>query len=224
MTRKVTKAARRRADEAYTTHHWGYNPTHRKDVDLPGLPKDYPLTEMGLLTHLHVDPLPGTVPLPTVRTNSMDKAAAMMGYEPDDLSVIEVEPDDLNENHVSFDPSHPNQRLYLHLSPSSRRDARKLYQKGEPEFSLHDLAKMAGGRHAKRDDYPKGVRAQPLGILYFTSYYTLKENEGDSPSPSIYIHRMGEEGGIEPVLAVSSDGNLWICGGSYQVPVDGITQ
>jgi len=166
--------------------------------------------------------MPG-VRLPKIRTNSMDSAAAMMGYEPDELSVIEVDTDDLNNNHLSWDPAHPSQRLYLHLSPSSRRDARKLWKKGDPTFSLHECAQMAGGRHAKRNDYPD-VRVQPLGILYFTSYYTLKEDESGRPSPSIYIHRMGEEGGIEPVLAVSSDGNLWICGGSYTVPVDGITK
>jgi hypothetical protein len=222
VTKRASSAAQKRAADAYKSHHWGYASTHSKDVDLPGLPKDYPLTEMGLLTHLHVDAMPG-VRLPKIRTNSMDSAAAMMGYEPDELSVIEVDTDDLNNNHLSWDPAHPSQRLYLHLSPSSRRDARKLWKKGDPTFSLHECAQMAGGRHAKRNDYPD-VRVQPLGILYFTSYYTLKEDESGRPSPSIYIHRMGEEGGIEPVLAVSSDGNLWICGGSYTVPVDGITK
>lgn len=222
MTKRASSAAQKRAADAYKSHHWGYASTHSKDVDLPGLPKDYPLTEMGLLTHLHLDAMPG-VRLPKIRTNSMDSAAAMMGYEPDELSVIEVDTDDLNNNHLSWDPAHPSQRLYLHLSPSSRRDARKLWKKGDPTFSLHECAQMAGGRHAKRNDYPD-VRVQPLGILYFTSYYTLKEDESGRPSPSIYIHRMGEEGGIEPVLAVSSDGNLWICGGSYTVPVDGITK
>jgi hypothetical protein len=222
VTKRASSAAQKRAADAYKSHHWGYASTHSKDVDLPGLPKDYPLTEMGLLTHLHIDAMPG-VRLPKIRTNSMDSAAAMMGYEPDELSVIEVDTDDLNNNHLSWDPAHPSQRLYLHLSPSSRRDARKLWKKGDPTFSLHECAQMAGGRHAKRNDYPD-VRVQPLGILYFTSYYTLKEDESGRPSPSIYIHRMGEEGGIEPVLAVSSDGNLWICGGSYTVPVDGITK
>jgi len=222
VTKRASSAAQKRAADAYKSHHWGYASTHSKDVDLPGLPKDYPLTEMGLLTHLHIDAMPG-VRLPKIRTNSMDSAAAMMGYEPDELSVIEVDTDDLNNNHLSWDPAHPSQRLYLHLSPSSRRDARKLWKKGDPTFSLHECAQMAGGRHAKRNDYPD-VRVQPLGILYFTSYYTLKEDESGRPSPSIYIHRMGEEGGIEPVLAVSSDGNLWICGGSYTVPVGGITK
>ena len=185
--------------------------------------KDHPLTEMGLLTHLHIDALPG-VNLPKIRVNSMDKAAARMGYEPAELSVIEVDEDDVNNNHVSWDPDHPHQRLYLHLSPGSRKDVRKLWRPGAPTFTLHELAKAAGGRHAKTDDYPRGVKVQPLGLLYFTSYFTLKEDDEGNPSPSIYIHRMGEEGGIEPVLAVSSDGNLWICGGSYTVPEGGITQ
>jgi hypothetical protein len=35
---------------------------------------------------------------------------------------------------------------------------------------------------------------------------------------------MGEEGGIEPVLAVSADGNLWIAGGSYTCPTEGIAR
>lgn len=222
MSKPASKAAQKRAADAYKTHHWGYAATHSKPVALPGLPRDYPLTEMGLLTHLHLDSMPG-LRLPKIRTNRMDDAAAMMGYEPAELSVIEVDQGDLNDNHLSWDPSHPHQRLYLNLSPSSRKDAKSLFRKGEPTFSLFECAQMAGGHHAKRDDYPE-VQVQPLGILYFASYYTLKEDESGQPSPSIYIHRMGEEGGVEPVLAVSSDGNLWICGGSYTVPVDGITK
>ena len=222
MKRRAGKADQKRAKDAYSTHHWGYAATHQKPVDLPGMDPDYPLTEMGLLTHLHLDALSG-VELPTIRTNSLDKAAARMGYEPAKLSVIEVDPEDLNHNHLSWDPAHPDQRLYVHLSPSSQDDARDLWQEGEPTFSLYEMARIAGGRHAKRDDYPD-VRVQPLGVLYYASYFTLKEDEEGEPDPSIYIHRMGEEGGIEPILAVSSDGNLWICGGSYTVPVGGITK
>lgn len=222
MAKRVSKAAHKRAERAYRTHHWGYESTGKKHHAVPGLPRDYPLTEMGLLTHLHLDALPG-VRLPKIRTNTMDKAAAMMGYEPAQLSVIEVDDTDLQNNHVSWDPAHPSQRLYLNLSRSSRRDAKGLWKPGAPTFSLFDLAKQAGGRHGKRDDYPN-VRVQPLGVLYFVSYFTLKEDEGDEPSPSIYIHRMGEEGGVEPILAVDRQGHLWIAGGSYTVPVGGITQ
>ena len=176
MKRRASKADQKRAEKAYQSHHWGYAATHTKAVNLPGLSKDHPLTEMGLLTHLHLDAMPD-LDIPTIRTNSLDKAAARMGTEPAKLSVIEVDPDDLNHNHLSWDPAHPDQRLYVHLSPSSQDDARDLWQEGEPTFSLYEMARIAGGRHAKRDDYP-AVRVQPLGFLYYASYYTLKEDEG----------------------------------------------
>jgi len=46
VTKRASSAAQKRAADAYKSHHWGYASTHSKDVDLPGLPKDYPLTEM----------------------------------------------------------------------------------------------------------------------------------------------------------------------------------
>ena len=46
MTKRASSAAQKRAADAYKSHHWGYASTHSKPVDLPGLPKDYPLTEM----------------------------------------------------------------------------------------------------------------------------------------------------------------------------------
>jgi hypothetical protein len=56
------------------------------------------------------------------------------------------------------------------------------------------------------------------------TYYTLKEDDAGKPSPSKYIHRMGEEGGIEPILAVSQQGDLLILGGTYTCEIGGITR
>ncbi len=207
------------AHEKYRKWHWGHAVKEVKDLDEPHLPEDIRLVETGVLTELHLDPVEG-LDIPLVEMASMAAEAARMGHEPDELGVIAVDEKDYKNNHLSFDIDHPSQRLYINLSPSSRRDAAKhLWRKGEPSYSLFDLAKAVGGRHAQRDDYPD-VDVQPIGKLYFVTYYTHKK--GDDP-PSKYIHRMGEEGGIEPVLAVSKDGHLFIAGGSYTCPNPGIT-
>jgi|7_EtaG_2_1085326.scaffolds.fasta_scaffold18259_2 hypothetical protein len=209
--------------ERYKKWHWGNPAREVKDIDEPHLGDDVRLIEAGLLTELHVDPIAG-LEIPMVSMDSMTEEAARMGNEPQDLGVIAVDPSDYNENHLGFDMDHPYDRLYVHLSPSSRKDAaRYLWRKGEPSYSLYELAQAVGGHHANEDDYPD-VRVQPVGVLFFVTYYTLKEDEGDTPSPSKYIHRMGEEGGVEPLLAVSQDGRLWIAGGTYTCPYPGITQ
>ena len=207
---------------AYRRWHWGSPATHVKDVRLPGVSDDTPLVEIGLLLDLHFDPLAPLPGVPTVATRSLDKAAHRTGAEPERLAVISVEKSDWQHNHIAFDLDHPKERLYLVLSPSSRRDARRvLWRKGAPTIALADLARAAGGHHAA-DDYPD-LAVQALGPLFFVTYYTNKAKAGVDDRAR-YIHRMGEDGGIEPVLAVSADGNLWIAGGSYTCPTDGIAR
>ena len=54
-------------------------------------------------------------------------------------------------------------------------------------------------------------------------YHTHKKGDDDGIG-SAYIHKMGEEkNGVEPILALSSDGHLWLAGGSYTCPYAGIT-
>lgn len=207
---------------AYRRWHWGSPATHIKDVRLPGVPDATPLVEIGLLLDLHFDPLFPLPAVPRVAVRSLDKAAHRTGSEPEDLAVISVAESDWPNNHIAFDLDHPKERLYLVLSPSSRADARRaLWRKGASTLPLAELARAAGGHHAA-DDYPS-VRVQPLGPLFFVTYYTNKAKAGVDDRAR-YIHRMGEEGGIEPVLAVSADGNLWIAGGSYTCPTEGIAR
>lgn len=206
----------------YQKVHWGYRANRHVSVDIPGLSKKHPLVEMGLLTELHFDPFDG-VKVPKVSVAGLTSEAAEkpdMKY----LGVIAIDPQDYNNNHLAFDKKHKYQRLYNVLSESSKRDVRKhLWRKGVRTHSLYALAKMVGGRHAEKNDYPK-VPVQALGRLYYVTYYTLKEDEKGQPSPSKYIHRMGEEHGIEPILAVSKAGDLYIVGGTYTCEVGGITR
>jgi len=202
----------------YRDWHWGHKPTHTKRVPIAGLAADDPVVECGLLTELHIDPR-DDLPLPQERGASMDDAAHFEGHEPDVFSVLRVQKRDYNNNHLVFDPQHPHQRLYPVLSPSTQRDAATLWDPSKRPTTLRKLAAKAGGHHAA-DDYPR-IPVQELGTLYFVTYYTHKK--GDDPA-SKYIHRMGEEGGVDPILAVAEDGTLWICGGSYTCPDDGITQ
>lgn len=200
----------------YKDWHWGNPATHVMDVQIEGVPDHHELIECGLLTALHIDPRPD-LPLPFERGDKMDEAAHFEGNEPETFSVVRVQRRDYNRNHLVFDSHHKNQRLYIVLSPSSQRDAAELWQPGARTTTLAALARKAGGHH--QGGYPK-IPVQELGRLYFVTYFTHKR--GDDPA-SKYIHRMGEEGGVEPILAVSEDGQLWIAGGSYICPADGIT-
>jgi len=225
MTKTISNSERRnRAIKAYKSRHWGHGSTHEKQVQVPGHDDDHHLTEMGLLTELHFDPLPGKAKaLPTVSVAGMTDEAAEKPLDLGHLSVVEIETSEYNDHHLSFDSVHHSHRLYFHLSDSTRRDvARHLWNQNERTTTLYALAKQVGGRHAKENDYPD-IPVQPLGTLYYVTYFTLKEEENGAPSPSKYIHRMGEEGGVEPILAVSQDGNLWVAGGSYTCPAGGIT-
>jgi len=91
-------------------------------------------------------------------------------------------------------------------------------------FTLPQLARLAGGRHATAD-YPR-IPVQPIGVLTHVTYLTMKRDDAieDGWVPSQYIHNMGEEGGIPPILAVDGHGRLWIAGGSYRVVDGGIIQ
>jgi hypothetical protein len=220
----------RNPEQAWRKWHW----KTKKDTDLPRrinvptphIGEDTRLIEAGALTSLHLDPMDGKKRylrsvLPTAKLAEMTDEAALEGNEPDRFSVIEVAESDWPNNWIAFDHDHPSQRLYLLLSPSTRRDvAQTLWEPGEATMPLGELAEHVGGIHGDADDYPD-IDVQPLGRIFYMSYFTHKQ--GDDPA-SIYIHRMGEEGGIEPILAVSEDGRLWIAGGSYTCPDPGITQ
>ena len=191
MTRRLTVAEEQRLRAIYKKWHWGEPATRIVEAD-----PDYPphLVEIGLLMELHFVPFPGRKAL-----------------------VLAVEDGDMNNNHVAFDASHRNQRIYLQLSSSSKRSARELWDRNGVTYPLATVAKSVGSKHAK-GGYPD-VAVQPLGKLTDVVYYTHKKGDG----PSGYIHAMGEEGGVSPVLCLSHDGRLWFAGGSYTCPNPGIT-
>jgi hypothetical protein len=89
---------------------------------------------------------------------------------------------------------------------------------------LSELALETGGLHST-DDYPD-IMVKPIGLLTNVVYATEKGAFGGiglEDGYSMYIHTHGEESGIQPILAMASDGSLWYAGGDYTCPTAGIT-
>jgi hypothetical protein len=219
-------------DNAWNDWHWkkkGRETPRRIRVPTPHIGEDTRLIEAGSFVSTHFEPLDATKRrleriLPIMRADEMTEEAALEGNEPEQYSVIELEEPDWPSNWVSFDFDHPDDRIYILLSSAIRAEvAANLWDPEAPSFSLGEVAAAVGGSHGDDDDYPD-IQVQPLGHIFYLSYYTHKEEEGDGGQSNIWIHRMGEEGGIEPILAVSEDGRLWIAGGSYKCPNAGIMQ
>ncbi len=186
------------AKERYTTSHWGIEPTKVYEADIPGEPDDAEMTEMGKLIELWVRP------------RKRDRADALKINFPVNAGC-----------HLAFTPD-DRERLYCVLPPKWRKIVRdRLIQPGYDWYTLSDIAAAAGGRQSGFDLPDRD--AQVLGYLTNVVYATWKKGDDDDQEGCEYIHRMGEEGGMEPYLAVDGDGHLWICGGTYSVPDDGIT-
>lgn len=127
-------------------------------------------------------------------------------------------------SHVTFDWKHPKQRIYLLTDPVLWSDFAELYN-ARKAVPLADYAQQIGDVHGTRDYPPLDVT--PLGRASHVLYETEKGAywPGDEPDGlSTYIHEMGEEGGVEPGLAVDRRGRLWYAGGSYTCPRPGITR
>jgi len=120
---------------------------------------------------------------------------------------------------LCFDNDHPSDRLYIVQLPKRVKSAVKRRWCGANAewWDLQAIAAMAGGRHAT-EDYP-AIDAVPIGTLTAVVYATHKRGDG----PSQYIHQLGEETGVQPILAATKAGNLLICGGNYTSPYAGIT-
>jgi len=189
------------AERAYREWHW--NVPHKsviewEDDDLP----ETDVVECGRLVELHFRE-------PGARKDT----------------VIKLSRKEANGSHLCFDPSHPNERLYILLHPEFCEKLRKKYRQVAGyesgtkyrEMPLSDLARAVGGRHAT-PDYPN-VKASPIGILTHLVYATEKKGDGYS----FYIHKMGEESGVRPCLAVDAKGRVWIAGGNYRSPTAGIS-
>lgn len=180
--------------DRYTRWHWGVEPGRQVEIDDPDLPDR--LVECGRLVELH--------------------------YTDPDGTELELIPNE-GDPSVVFDMDHPNQRLYVVNLTRRVQDAVRRRFNGSPDrCSLVELAAQAGGRHA-RSDYPPLV-VNPIGVLDAIVYRTHKKgDENPHSDESEYIHALGEESGIKPILASDARGRLWIAGGNYTAPYDGIT-
>jgi hypothetical protein len=203
MHSKGTKVAK--GSEAYTKWHWGVEPSKEVAVKPPSVVinpsdkekwKDMKLVECGRLVEIHYAPLD--------TSKRKDK-------------ILKLNKRNSNQSHLAFDLDHPNQRLYFILNPETMSRFKRDLKSDYPYMSLSELAEISGGRHAS-DDY-EDIAVKPIGVLTNVVYACEKKGDGYS----FYIHSMGEESGIQPVLAIAKDGSLWFAGGNYQAPVAGIT-
>ncbi len=86
-------------------------------------------------------------------------------------------------------------------------------------YPLQDVAKAAGGRQAAFRQHHPNVPVIILGLCTHVVYETDKKEDGLSQ----YIHEFGEESGIRPILTCDKQGRVWLAGGNYTVPPEGIT-
>jgi hypothetical protein len=125
--------------------------------------------------------------------------------------------------HLTYDPDHASERIYVCLPDTLCADFAGLYRKNAT-VALSDLAKHVGGRHGKKRDYPE-VQVTPLGTLTAVTYFTRKKgDENDGENRSLYEHQMGEDGGIPPMIAADARGRLWLAGGSYSCMIPGVAR
>jgi hypothetical protein len=192
--------------EAYTRWHWGINPSTEVEVKPPPCVtskadkekwKRMELVECGRLVEIHYAPLDGSVK----RRNK----------------IIKLNKKNSNQCHLAFDNDHKNQRLYFILNEDTRKKMLKTLQNDYEPLPLSELSQVVGGRHAT-DDY-EDIEVKPIGVMTNVVYACEKKGDGYS----FYIHALGEESGIQPMLALAEDGSLWFAGGNYTSPVAGIT-
>lgn len=183
----------------YSEWHWGVKPQVKPiEVDDP----DYPdvLIECGRLVEFTYRPINGNI-------KRKDK-------------MYKLNKPDSNNTHLVFNPYHEFDKLYIvtNSEKAKKKAVKDLYKSNPlPDVSLSDISYHTGGRHMG-EDYPN-VDAKVIGIL--TSIVYACEKKGDGYS--FYVHQMGEESGIQPVIAISRDGRFWIVGGNYTAPIQGIT-
>jgi len=181
--------------QGYTDWHWGIPPSSVVNWDDDDFPDD--MIECGKLIELRF-------------------------RRPNDLrdTRLRIKHPYTPTSHLAFDPSHESERLYILLHPKVQEAVKEKYWKDSPytPTDLNTVARMAGGLHGKKADY-RSNPVKPIGVMTGVVYGTEKKGDGYS----YYIHRMGEESGVRPVLATDNRGRLWIAGGNYTSPTPGIT-
>ena len=196
----------RQAVKDYAGWHWGSKATHVIEWSDPDV-GDAHLIEIGRLAELYV--------------RGPNDGAKIKGTQ---FSVPESL---IPHNYLSFDKGHRFQRIYVLADTALCRALKRAYwNPGGTTYLLADVAKAAGGRHATAD-YPS-IDVQPVGILTHVTYLTEKTGDtGEArlgwKDANLYIHHMGEESGIQPVLCIDSRGRIWLAGGNYTCPTPGIT-
>lgn len=196
-----------RGQDAYQSWHWGVKPKEVFDWGDKDMPRM--LVECGRLVRLHIrSPSRENPRHPRRERDTMIQLSKSMS----------------DRSHVAYDPDHPYERLYLLIDPQARQTLRNRFwdNNAMPSMPLNDLALIAGGKHARKRDYPD-VNGKAVGILTAIVYYTHKkgdENPGDARS--YYIHQVGEISGALPFLCADQQGRLWIAGGSTTAPSPGI--
>lgn len=186
-------------EERFRRWHWGIDSLKTIDIKDPRFPDE--MVEIGKLLELRIK-------------------RPIKGNREEDIS-IEITDDHVNKSYVLFDHNHKYDRIYLYIPSSVKKKMKTIYKdmKDQPIFTLEELRSHVEGHHSKKSDYPN-VKVKPLGYLTHICYFTHKKGDG----PSGYIHEMGEEAkGVLPIVGVSSDGNIWLVGGSYTCPYAGIT-
>ncbi len=200
--------------ERYKRWHWGLDSTHEIEVPTPPYPKN--MVGIGRLMEFKLSHKQRQKR--GMRKNKQYKDLFDEKFI-NDTSSIEIDEKNVNDNYVVFDHDHKKDRIYFITDKEVKKVFKDLYKELDTNiYSLHALAKIAGGHH--KNGYPSGIKVKPLGYVKDIVYFTHKK--GDVP-PLPYIHAMGEEKGLYPILACDRYGRLWYCGGTYTCPYAGIT-
>ena len=80
---------------------------------------------------------------------------------------------------------------------------------------------IAGKRFAKPNPKAAANEINPIGEIAHVVYGTYKPHHGDH-NYTHYIHKLGEESGVRPVLCVDREGFPVIRGGNYKIEARGI--
>jgi hypothetical protein len=80
---------------------------------------------------------------------------------------------------------------------------------------------IVGGKFAKPNPAAKTNEINPIARISHVVYGTRKPHHGDHKYTH-YIHRLGEDSGKRPLLAVDRDGFPIIRGGNYKIEARGI--
>ena len=194
---KRTTALPKAAAARFKSAHWGVEPdTVWHDPDIQG-----ELPEMGKLRELWVS-----------WSDEQGKAH--------DQKVKFPKPKSGQQPPIVAFTTDNSERLYLSQPEWVKQRNRALIDKSGHWYGLDEVAKDVGGRQSNWG-YPD-IDVQILGECTHIVYATNKKSDG----PSEYIHEFAEEkkaDSVCPVLCVDSDGMLWLAGGSYSVPDEGIT-